>query len=695
MTIDTTLKYKDYFDIDERYWPCIDESALISGVDWKSTYPHSTFIDLLSMTEKMLGGMTQRSLWIHGAYGTGKSQCAYALKKILECEDAELDDYWEKYEALSSQEILLNKIKGHKERGIVTAYRYASGSINSPQLFFHAVQESVKKALIENKVDYKGEATLKEATIAWLEKDAQNHFVNMLLEKPKWSSLFSQSSADEIVNALRKGNDVSSLMDNLFRMASEEEVTALALDAEKLCNWLRDVVKKNDIKIVFVWDEFSDFFKLNKNSLGDFQKVVSLCEEIPFYFIVVTHPISSVSVADDSWKIVQQRFDKVEIKLPENIAFDLIGDAFQVKETAKDNWNTFVQQLDNSVHGAKNAVMKAANIIKQSVMQNILPLHPMAALVLKNIASAFQSNQRSMFDFIKTPKDLDVNAFQWFINEKGPANVIDNPYLTIDMLWDFFYVKGRDYLSTDIRLILDTFPQQTALNEKEKNVLKTILIMQAISQKLAGGVPVLRPTEQNIRYAYEGVYEYEQIAVNIAKALVSKGILISTSIGNGQNEFTAAVLAGDSGKIETEKLKIRKKTASELVQESEHLPFALGLPPALKLRYGKSVEGDMLIVTSTTFVKTMDALKSKDINWHFNSVLALAKDEDEAMAFRNKIKTTIVNEEYKNIIVIDALSSSLGIELFEQYLIILQGLCIIKGITINKLKNISVGQKRF
>ena len=54
-------------------------------------------------------------------------------------------------------------------------------------------------------------------------------------------------------------------------------------------------------------------------------------------------------------------------------------------------------------------------------------------------------------------------------------------------------------------------------------------------------------------------------------------------------------------------------------------------------------------------------------NWHFNAVLAVAKDEDEAISFRQKIKGLIANEDYKNIIVIDALSSPLGLEKFEQY----------------------------
>lgn len=661
------MKYCEYFDINETYFPCIDESAINAGVDWQSTYPHETFIKLLKATEAMLGGATKRSIWIHGAYGTGKSQCAYTLKKILEVPAEELKEYWDRYEPLKREVPLLNKLLGHKEKKVVTAFRYASGSIDTPQQLFLAVQESVKQALMNSDVEYKGENTLKESVIEWIQDPSHKVFVDSLLNKPEWQSLFAQSTADEIINSLRKSSDVSSLMDNIFKMASKEGITALSLSADRLRDWIHDVISRNGIKIVLVWDEFSDFFRLNKNSLGEFQKVVSMCEEMPFYLIVVTHPISSIITTDDSWKIVQQRFDRIEIELPENIAFDLIGHAFAVKNAARDNWNAMTGGLESSVPSSKQAVAKAANISDSAVMRRILPIHPMAALVLKNIAHAFQSNQRSMFDFIKTSHDTDVKAFQWFIKNYGPMD--EEPLLTIDMLWDFFYVKGKEYLSHDIKLILDTFPQQTMLTEKEKKVLKAVLIMQAIDQRLSGALPILKPTDQNLSYAFEGIAEYENSAKNIAKGLENKDVLISTPIGDGKKAYGAAVLADASAKIETSKANIRKaSTTYQLVSNGDMLATALSLTPALKLRFALDPDsGSLPVVTISDFTKTMDSLKNKEASWHFFAVLALAKDEDEALNFRNLIRRTVANEAYKNIIVIDALSSPLGKEAFEQY----------------------------
>lgn len=665
-------KYCEYFDVNESYFPCIDESAINAGAPWETTYPHETFIDLLNSAEKMLGGTTNRSIWIHGAYGTGKSQCAYALKKILEVPNDELRAYWDRYEPLKKNKALLEKLIGHKEQGVLTAYRYASGSITSPQLLFLAVQESIRAALDAVPGSYKGENTLKESVIAWLTDSSHNAFVNSLLQKPEWVSEFSQSSADEIINSLRKRSDVSSLMESIFKMAEKEGITALSLTADSLCAWIKDIVAQNHTKVVLIWDEFSGFFRQNRNSLDEFQKIVALCQEAHFYFVIVTHPITSIAGAsiskDDPMSVVQQRYKQIEITLPPNIAFELIGHAFSVIPAAKDQWEVMTGDLNSKISASKIAVMKAAVVKSDSVMQHMLPIHPMAALVLKNIASAFQSNQRSMFDFIKTPKDLDVHAFQWFIQNTRPDS--DRSLLTVDMLWDFFYEKGKDYLTSDIKLILDTYPQQTNLTEKEKVVLKTILIMQAVDQRLGGTIPVLKATDQNLSYAFEGDWDvYENECKSIAKALVKKGVLIQTPIADGKQVYSAAVLAGDGAKIDRLKDEVRKNgTITKLVEEGTQLASALSLTPPLRLRYAVNTDtGALPVVTVTNFVKMMDQLKVKDTSWHFFAVLALARTDEEAQTFRNMIKKTIGNAEYKTILVIDALSSPLGLELFEEY----------------------------
>lgn len=195
--------------------------------------------------------------------------------------------------------------------------------------------------------------------------------------------------------------------------------------------------------------------------------------------------------------------------------------------------------------------------------------------------------------------------------------------------------------------------------------------MQSIDQRLGGSLPILKPTDQNLSYAFEGdAPELETSCKSIAKALVKKGVLIENPIADGKKVYSAAVLAGDGAKIDAFKKDIREKqgTTAKLVSEGPAVATALSLTPALRLRYALDIDsGKLPVVTVSDFKKAMDVLKSKDQDWHFYAVLALAKTEDEAQTFRTLIKNTVADPTYKNITVIDALSTPLGLEAFEQY----------------------------
>jgi hypothetical protein len=662
-------KYCEYFDIDEEYFPQVNPPAIAAASSdfWKRTYPHYTFIEMLTNLERVLARQEKRSIWIEGAYGTGKSQCAYALKKILEVPEEELRTYWDRYEPLKKKTDLLEKLIGHKQKGIMTAYRYASGMIDSPRDLFLAVQETLKASLVAGNF-YAGENTLKESVIAWIDEPSHKLFFNALLKKPEWAALFSQTSADEVLNALRKDGEVKTLMDNIFRLADKEGITALNIDSDRLIAWLTDIIDRNNVKVVFIWDEFSDYFKNNRESLSEFQKLAELVNLKPFYFIVVTHESGQLfTTADTTWTKVRDRFIPVQIALPDNIAFDLIGHAFQEKPAAKPQWDILADDLNERVKNSRSKVMAVAKIDNPQVMKDIMPLHPMAALLLKNIASAFKSNQRSMFDFIKSSNTDDVKAFQWFIENTGPFD--DHQLLTVDMLWNFFYEKGRDNLTSDIRLILDTFPQQQNLRDDEKAVLKAILIMQAIDQRLGGTIDLFKASEQNLSYVFEGIPDLEGTkSANLAKGLKEKGLLVSNPISGGRYAYAAAVLAGDQAKIDNHKIDIRQNsTTSKLVTEGG-LSTVLSLSPALRLRFeSEPGTGKITPVTIADFTRTINILRDKATGWKFHAIIAFAKDDAEAASFRKTLKSAVADKQYENIVFIDALSTPLGAEAFEQY----------------------------
>ena len=45
----------------------------------------------------------------------------------------------------------------------------------------------------------------------------------------------------------------------------------------ELCDWIREIIEKNNLKeLVFIWDEFSEYFENNMHHLTGFQQVAEL-----------------------------------------------------------------------------------------------------------------------------------------------------------------------------------------------------------------------------------------------------------------------------------------------------------------------------------------------------------------------------------------------------------------------------------
>ena len=76
--------YRHYFDIDPDYFPAVNEAVINNNPDmWKKYFPHATFIKLVKDTVSVLRKEQKRSIWVEGAYGTGKSHAVLTLKKFV------------------------------------------------------------------------------------------------------------------------------------------------------------------------------------------------------------------------------------------------------------------------------------------------------------------------------------------------------------------------------------------------------------------------------------------------------------------------------------------------------------------------------------------------------------------------------------------------------------------------------------
>ena len=658
--------YRHYFDIDPDYFPAVNESVINNNPDmWKKYYPHATFVKLIKDTVSILRREQKHSIWVEGAYGTGKSHAVLTLKKLLDVSEEETKEYFQKFQMDND---LFNKLQNAKNSGeILTVHRYGSSSIRGDHNLVFAIQESIEKALKDRGIENKGNSAMKGAISKWLEDSANKSYFNSLVTG-EYSNLFGGDNADNILEKLNdlSGDALIALMDKIFKVADERQIKVLSLDTTGLVSWIKEIIKANNLKaIVFIWDEFTEYFNNNARSLTGFQEIAELSETDPFYLIIVTHKSAGLfdDADKDKFKILD-RFIKPTciIELPENMAFQLMGAAMEKNkdEAVSADWEMTVDDLYDRTHASRSLVKNNANI-SDDELKNILPIHPYTALLLKHISSAFDSNQRSMFDFIKNDRGDEIKGFQWFIDNYGPDN--ENPLLTIDMIWEFFYEKGKEYLSHDIRSILDCYSYAAAkqLSNDEKRVLRTVLLLQAISQKVGDSVELFIPNEKNINNAFEGSDMDNGAAGRCAEKLVRDEVLYKKPLGGGQTQYSALVNAGDMAAIDKFKEEVKKKSTSSLINEGQ-VSEAVTLGGALKLRY------EMRYVSSSDFDSTIRLLRNQEGSFanKIVAVVSFAKDDSESVVLGKKIKSALEDGNYK-MIFIDTSTTTFGKDGYEQY----------------------------
>ena len=474
--------YSEFFTVDESYYPEINPDSIKGDIDgWMKTWPHPTFIELLEKTERMLAREARgkkHCIWVQGAFGTGKSRVIWTVKELLSCSEEKFNDYFNEFPALRAKTDLREKFLAHKQGKIVTAFRYSSGDISNTRKLIMAIYESISDALKKAGYDYLGTRTIRGRIAAWLEDEEKQQIFQIMLNKPEYRSKgsFAGKSPEDILTQLRSTANVDQLINDILDMSENERIGVYDLTMADLKDWITDIIDNNKLTaLVLLWDEFSSYFKQNLNTLDQLQSLVELCAIKPFEMIIVTHEIGALDRNGENTQlsnIVKDRFEVVRIEMPDNVAFDLIGHAMKPNVAAHDTWELYLDDIAGRSSEARMAVARQVNV-GDDVLRRMTPIHPMAALMLKYISERFASNQRSMFNFIKSDETEDLHAFQWFINTHTP----DNPdILTMDYLWDFFYEKGRDEHGTgagrsnlDILIsgVLDTYPRnESRLNEE-------------------------------------------------------------------------------------------------------------------------------------------------------------------------------------------------------------------------------------
>ena len=658
-------KYRHYFEIDPDYFPAVNADVIKHNPDlWKKFYPHSTFVDLLKDTIKVLTRTQKLNIWVEGAYGTGKSHAVLTLKRLLDASEKETTEYFQKF-GLDND--LLNKFLSAKNQGkTLTVHRYGSSSIYNDNDLFLAIQESIEETLKEAGIKNQASITMKDAVIKYL-SDEENKSSFSVYVTGSYKNLFAGASVDDILHNLSTftGVPLQDLMSKIFRVAHEKQIKAFTLDDKSLCAWIKDVISVNQLNsLVFIWDEFTEYFKNNLDTQTGFQSILELSETTPFCFILVTHR-SEALLADPTQKSkVLGRFIRPTriIELPENMAFELMGAAMQKKNdnVLRQEWDEIIGDLCERTVESRKIVKNVAKI-DDSTLQGVLPIHPYTACLLKHISTSFESNQRSMFDFIKNENGGDNKGFCWFVDNYGPFD--ENPLLTIDMLWGFFYEMGKDSLAQNVRMILDHYPRLSAskkMTAEEERVLKVILLMQAMSLEVNDAIEIFLATEKNVYNVFEGS-DLEHEAIKCAEKLVRDSIIYKKPMGTDKFVYSILTAEWDSNKINDSKKKFETTSTSTLLTEGAIFDFC-EFTDALRLRY-KAYHATIGDFDNTALKANSELEESNKIP----VVFIYAKDNQEASILSQKIAEFRTKYPDNSVVIVSTTKTTLGKQKFDEW----------------------------
>ncbi len=663
--------YKDYFKINPKYFPQVTEALIKQGkVSWKNYFANDSFIQVLKQTCDMVNGLNERSIFTWGPYGSGKSHLLLTLISMLNAKDEEITEYFNE-QKLSND--LMNKFITMKNSGkIISIHRIGSSDIKTETDLVLAVQQSIMKALEENGIENQGSASMKGSFLSFLADPVNRNYFDNVIKKEEYIAGFQGMNVDAIEQIINSDDEKISeeMLRKVMNVMTSIGQYGILKDTNSMSAWIKDIIEKNNIKaIIFAWDEFSEFMTSHPMGLTGFQTLLEISLSSPFYFIIVTHEAEKVFADSSAAKKFLDRFQKpIEISLPENTAFKILHQAMKLTDdpVLLNEWengilpslNDRLSDVRKSILGFQRGIKNKKSEFSDEDLQNVSPIHPYAALILRQIASMFNSNQRSMFDFVINENE-DTRGFKWFINNHGPSDKTDN-ILTVDLLWDFFAGKQINGLADDVRAIFmsyDSLKPESLLPE-EKKVLKTILILQAVSVRISND-ELLSPNPNTLDLSFRGTDWAINKAVSIARGLQDKGLIFEKPVANGNKEYCVANGNVGDGIKKHKEAAIAETTTTNLITIAG-LSDSVTIPKPVEMRYIPEFTSD------SGFNAALTTQQRHSYPERFKVIITFAMNDTEAQQVKNRILKTVSMPE-NDIIFIETLTP-MGKDLYDQYI---------------------------
>lgn len=576
--------YKNYFTVPANYTANMTREAINQTPDtWLEFYPHVKYLDFLKTLFD-----ENKSVWLTGNYGTGKSNAALVTHKLFMDDMSRVESWFEEYRAnIVNCDSLKKQLVEARESGILVVYDYNASGIGPDEEFLVRLEKGILSALKEHNYIAPAKANL-DLVIERVKREGENFFKTRDSMINEMRSLKADiRTVDQLVAKLRSeetGAVPSHYLDDVQAVLHRDNIY-LSVDVPTFRAWIASICQVNGLKrIIYIFDEFSDFIDSNSGTLKTFEDVTEAPAVNHFYLVPVTHKELSAFHGENTpgANKAKDRFYFRNLQMPNDIAFRLAAHAMKPVEAEpyKSEWKNEKDALWNSISTVVDKFNDPENseayVARQS-FYDILPIQPMAAFLLKFLAESARSNQRSIFEYLKG--SADGREFQDFISKGGPR-ITNRQFLTVDYLWKYFMERedsGQAKEITAIKMEYDRIKAREFANyddeQPEIRVLKTVMLFALLSRLNPNGHDRLRPTVENIQLSFRGdgaIVDVDNYLRDLSEnrhcfSIVNGTIdLYSTTVGNSELGEKKQELSGQFHELlsETCKKKMEEYTKS-------------------------------------------------------------------------------------------------------------------------------------
>lgn len=437
-------KYSTYIELSPHYESVVDIKSELRHPDmWQEYIVHEDMkaaIEAICDSLKYEDEDKRRSFWIHGAYGTGKSYAAIVLKHLFEDSISNIRKFLSKQMLIPYRERFLSI----REKGdFLVIWKSQATDIRSGIQLMMTMEDAIREKLKEKYGDsaYYGRNSL----IAAARNAVNDSSINWeeLFMNPSYALFEEYGSVEQFKDEVANGSlKAANVVARIYRDKGWGFFTSLQMFKD----WVGDVVKGNhleDTGIVFIWDEFTSY--LRNNPTDDvLQPLSEFCKEEPFFMFLIVHRAPSwvSQIGEEVYEQIVHRYHSLDFHVSESAAYELIGSSILTRAGMDDQWNAIKDKLMKSI--SKNFAdfdyLDMSN--KKERLRQLCPLHPMTLSMLAIVAQNFGASQRTLFRFMKDPKESEQNVgFIYYINNFSPD---DWRWLTPDFLWDYFFTRESD-----------------------------------------------------------------------------------------------------------------------------------------------------------------------------------------------------------------------------------------------------------